>query len=183
MLDLGLINVPIVGETDLSQQEMLKCHPVTLQHGEFSETKSLKYCMVCLFEGRGGKRKTQFCKRHMMFLCTQKYDHPKNLETFTLNHKKVRCSEIDDWSFLCSDSETSCWEKAHKFYIPNKLFSLKKEVRITESIEKTDISKFDRNSLLFLQRKNAILGIENGYNCLSGKKKKIIETERNNDSK
>ncbi len=85
-------------------------------------------CQVCNFEGREGRvGNVNMCLRHRLRLCTQPRDDQvfyrenptRNQDTDNIDEKKI---EVTDYSWRCPDSNKTCWEKAHEFYIPKGLF-------------------------------------------------------------
>ena len=84
--------------------------------------------------------------------------------------KKIRTHEIKNWNFLCTDNSLTCFEKAHKYYIPNNLFKEGK------TLHNYNLSKIDGKVKLFMERKKALTGIKNGYqNRKSNDKRKDLK--------
>lgn len=76
-------------------------------------------CQVCAYEGRsrGLTSNVVICLRHRLRLCTVVREED------TSKLKDVNGSNIKDFSWRPSvDESTSCWKKAHEYYIPNGLF-------------------------------------------------------------
>lgn len=74
-------------------------------------------CQVCRFEERGTRVKgVVICTTHCLRLCVKSYDRVK-----IYNKDK---KEISDYSWMAPDESMSCWEKAHRFYIPKGLFKI-----------------------------------------------------------
>eukprot|EP00644_Phytophthora_capsici_P012397 jgi/Phyca11/121725/e_gw1.46.413.1 len=67
-------------------------------------------CVVCRFEGRYPTEVTDYCRTHSVCLCK-------------LVHGDANTP------FTCPESTWTCWEKFHRFYLPNGLFSAKGNLR------------------------------------------------------
>ena len=78
---------------------------------------------------------------------------------------------------MCPDNDLTCWEKAHRFYIPRGLFNSELPHKFDEA-NATDYTsaKFNGTCELFLKRKKAMYGIKNGY------RKKNIKYIKNNEN-
>ena len=71
-----------------------------------------------------------------------------------------------NWDFICDDQTLNCWGKAHRFYIPNGLFLIPTQNNSPPSIDEnadssrfSTTSKFNTASVLYLQRKQALLDL------------------------
>ena len=74
---------------------------------------------------------------------------------FSERNEKIRTHEIKNWIFLCKDNSLTCFEKAHKYYIPNNLFKKGK------TLHNYSLSKIDGKATLFMERKKALTGLKN----------------------
>lgn len=132
------------------------------------KNKSKFFCKVCQFEGRGNVRKgTVFCGNHGLSLCQKIHGHPKEKEKFTVRCEKIDTKDINRWDWLSpNQSEWSCWQKAHNYYIPQGLFKTSRMECISiESFK--NYSGFDFSSAPYLLRKVAL---ENTYYKKIGRK-------------
>ena len=90
-----------------------RCQPLSVSCylGERREKKTGFSCQVCAYEGRGkgSLRSVVICLRHRLRLCT-------------VSRVNKEIDGISDYSWRAPDG-TSCWNKAHSFYIPQGLFS------------------------------------------------------------
>jgi hypothetical protein len=77
-------------------------------------------CVVCRFEGRHPTESTDYCPNHKVCLCTKKYERAVNLP-----------------SYMCPQSDWTCWHKFHQFYLPNKLFNYNGKIRRSSEIFKS----------------------------------------------
>ena len=124
--------------------------------------KSKFYCKVCIFEGRGNNHKNSvFCSNHGVALCQRVNVHPQNQTVFkigTRKEKHVNTNLIKDWKWLSPGQEKwTCWEKAHRYYIPNGLFKVKDVINTFGIPEKS--SSFDMMSEPYILRKEALSGV------------------------
>jgi hypothetical protein len=91
-------------------------------HGcdEFTTDRNQKSgfaCQLCRFEERGTRVKgVVTCATHCLRLCVKSYDRVK-----IYNKDK---KEMLDCSWMAPDESMSCWEKAHRFCIPEGLFKI-----------------------------------------------------------
>ena len=138
--------------------------------------KSKFYCKVCIFEGRGYNQKNSvFCSNHGIALCQRVNIHPKNQTVFKINTRKethVNTTLIKDWKWLSPGQEKwTCWEKAHRYYIPHRLFN----INDTRNKKIRDIDKaitFNMMSRPFICRKRAFY--DTYYNRAVGMKSNKI---------
>ena len=112
-----------------------------------------RICQICVFEGSTRQYKdVAYCAQHQICACLQvQPDHTeKNLFFDHSVQKYVQCT---DWSWMCQDEGLSCWEKLHKFYIPNDLFTKPK----TEIKPNVFLScRISRSNYLYKRRKEAL---------------------------
>eukprot|EP00644_Phytophthora_capsici_P019415 jgi/Phyca11/132651/e_gw1.199.3.1 len=74
-------------------------------------------CIICRWEDRWPTEMTDFCGKHSVCLCRGVYSNkPK--------------------TYMCPDTDLTCWEKFHRFYLPNELFSAKGNIRLTSELYK-----------------------------------------------
>eukprot|EP00644_Phytophthora_capsici_P018907 jgi/Phyca11/132889/e_gw1.254.3.1 len=76
-----------------------------------------RQCIICRWEDRYATEVTDFCVIHAVCLCTN--IHPTLVEPY-----------------YCPQSTWTCWEKYHRFYLPQKLFSEKGNLRKTSELFK-----------------------------------------------
>ena len=70
----------------------------------------------------------------------------------------VQTNSIKDWGWLSPSQEKwTCWEKAHRYYIPNGLFKVKDVINTFGIPEKS--SSFDMMSEPYILRKEALSGV------------------------
>lgn len=124
--------------------------------------KSKFYCKVCIFEGRGNNlRNSVFCSNHGIALCQTVNIHPMRQTVFKIGSTKesyVQSSSIKDWEWLSPSQEKwTCWEKAHRYYIPNGLFKVKDVIDSFGIPEKS--SSFHMMSKPYILRKKALSGV------------------------
>ena len=83
-------------------------------------------CQICRWEGRMDTTKNVFfCKEHRIRAClslSRPYKYRKGFEAL------INSSPADSLGWLCPNTDMSCWEKAHSFYIPKGLFGKIEEV-------------------------------------------------------
>ena len=180
LLHLGELHTTLRTEDNTSASDETTCFPIDLTNIGKETSKRNNYCRICVFEGRGFKRKTQYCQCHGVFLCTTIHEDPRKCAEFYFNHERIASNNIKDWSFLCSNQSISCWEKAHRMYFPEKLFTPNKEDDHNIS---TKLKKWNSRSSPFLKRKRALHGIENGYERFSTKQKKKLQKIESDDTK
>ena len=138
-----------------------KCFPVALHNKNDDKTPdSQRACQICEFEGRGRKVKfTNYCTNHKVKCCTITYPSQKIENTFIKWGEKYDNSKVRNWEWLCPETELTCWQKAHKWYIPNGLFNLSKgNSKHPPQIDYSNIFKVNQNSDLALKRHQALLG-------------------------
>ena len=78
-------------------------------------------CQVCLFELRRNVTKdVSFCKYHGLRMCTV----VRPLDDTTTIGKTISQSSPNDevFKWYCPDLTATCWQEAHKFYIPQGLW-------------------------------------------------------------
>ena len=96
-----------------------RCTPIAVQQlmsGVRSKKKGLS-CQVCSFEGRGTNIVSNVvaCAQHRVRACT--------IVRESRPLQKADGSDVVDYSWRAPDTKSaSCWDKLHKFYIPNGLF-------------------------------------------------------------
>ena len=92
------------------------CRPISVTAFIMDRNKKNGFvCQVCAFEKRGKRLlSVVICSNHCLRLCTRSHDRKKLF--------KPDGNEITDYSWLAPDDSMSCWEKAHRFYIPKGLF-------------------------------------------------------------
>ena len=75
-------------------------------------------CQVCIFEGRGYKcNNVLYCTKHKIRACPRVYEEPKQ------DWKEaIQNSTPTELEWLCPETGTTCWEKAHHFYFPRGLW-------------------------------------------------------------
>ena len=133
----------------------------TLDDEIIQKTKKSKfYCKVCIFEGRGNShRNSVYCSNHGVALCQRVNVHPQNQTVFkigTIKEKYVNTTLIKDWKWLSPGQEKwTCWEKAHRYYIPNNLFNIKDEKNNNVKNLERAIT-FNMMSRPFILRKKAL---------------------------
>jgi len=94
---------------------------------------------------------------------------------FYEGYEKKNTADIKNWNVLCSDTSSTCFEKAHNYYIPNNLFKKGK------TIHGYNLSKIDGKSKLYIKRKKVLTGIRNGYQIpkTNNKKKSLKRNDIN----
>ncbi|OWZ11762.1 Transposase [Phytophthora megakarya] len=61
-------------------------------------------CVICRWEDRWPKEKTDYCGKHNVCLCRGVYSY------------SATC-------YMCPDINLTCWDKFHRYYLPKKLYS------------------------------------------------------------
>jgi hypothetical protein len=94
------------------------CTPIAVQElmlGKRSKKRGLS-CQVCSFEGRGWNiiKNVVACSQHRVRACLINHED-RDL-------KKEDGSDVTDYTWRAAMPGASCWDKVHKFYIPNGLF-------------------------------------------------------------
>eukprot|EP00644_Phytophthora_capsici_P003417 jgi/Phyca11/116542/e_gw1.31.553.1 len=79
---------------------------------QIHDEKSRKHrrCIVCRWEGRYSTEVTNYCLTHDMCLCRVLHDQP-----------------AEPWMY--PSTTYTCWNKFHQFYLPNGLFTDKRNER------------------------------------------------------
>ena len=107
----------LVGAASLVNGNDPRCHPLSVGNllGDRRKKRTGLCCQVCAFEGRGkGKvRSVVICLCHRIRLCTV---------TRVSNNEEDITKTMDNL-WRGAPEGTSCWIKAHTFYIPKGLFS------------------------------------------------------------
>lgn len=115
------------------------CVPVAVQPllaSKRSKRKGLD-CQICRFEGSTGTiGSVVICLKHRIRCCTKTRGR--------MDLKKLDGSEMEDYSWRSPQASMTCWEKAHRFYIPRGLFKDDVDpLKVSDIIpEKVDILKF-----------------------------------------
>eukprot|EP00644_Phytophthora_capsici_P004525 jgi/Phyca11/111085/e_gw1.19.646.1 len=76
-----------------------------------------RQCVVCRYEERYPTEVTDYCHTHSVCLCRVMHDHVEK-------------------PYICPQSTWTCWDKFHRFYLPNGLFTDKGNVRRTSQLAK-----------------------------------------------
>jgi hypothetical protein len=108
-------------EEDVQLLARKKCSPIAVHHLMEKRSQRMGFgCQVCAFEGRGrgNTRNVVVCSTHRLRLCT--VSQPTKILLQEKGPQKGE--EVIDYSWRAPNTETTCWEKAHKFYIPQGLF-------------------------------------------------------------
>ena len=150
----------------------------TFERKSGDKNKHKFFCKVCQFEGRGDVRKgTVFCSNHGLSLCQQINTHPKNKTQIVLRTSKIMTSEITDWEWLSPNQDRwTCWEKAHKYYIPQGLFKSNRNGPINID-DFDDYAGFNFSSSPYLHRKVALKN--SYYKRIGTRTEKKFVPERN----
>jgi len=128
------------------------CVPTSLEVIPAKIGTKMKSCQVCSYEMRGFKWKSvTLCPNHGARLCT---DARKSREESEPKLIKKDGSPVTDWDWTCQ-SEDTCWNKFHDFYLPNGLFN--NNISLSSS-QKCKFAEFVCSSDLY-QKKYAALGI------------------------
>ncbi|KAK1932321.1 hypothetical protein P3T76_012315 [Phytophthora citrophthora] len=83
-----------------------ECKAISSRQMFEGKGRKKRMCVVCRFEGRYPTEVTDYCRTHSVCLCK-------------LVHGDANTP------FTCPESTWTCWEKFHRFYLPNGLFSAK----------------------------------------------------------
>ena len=106
----------LVGAASLVNGNDPRCHPLSVGNllGDRRKKRTGLCCQVCAFEGRGkGKvRSVVICLCHRIRLCT--------VTRVSNDEEDITKTMDNSWR---APEGTSCWIKAHTFYIPKGLFS------------------------------------------------------------
>jgi hypothetical protein len=108
-------------EEDVQLRAKKKCSPIAVQHLMENRNQRMGFgCQVCTFEGRGRgtTRNVVVCATHRLRLCTVSQPTKQLLQ----EKGPKEGEEMIDYSWRAPNTEWTCWEKAHKFYIPQGLF-------------------------------------------------------------
>jgi hypothetical protein len=98
-----------------------KCSPIAVHHLMEKRSQRMGFgCQVCTFEGRGrgNTRNVVVCPTHRLRLCTVSHPVKKLLQ----EKGPLEGKEPIDYSWRAPNTDWTCWEKAHKYYIPQGLF-------------------------------------------------------------
>jgi hypothetical protein len=106
--------------TTVSPSDM--CNFSSSMKAKEGKNRNTRKCKICQYEGRGTKIKTVFCNSHKVCLCFQSWNEPPKAK-----------------GIMCPNQDWTCWEKFHRFYLPEGLFYQN--------------GHFKRNSKLFLSQK------------------------------
>ena len=168
-LNSSAVNSKKQNSVDSSQSSSVtyRCVPIEIKPKEVNDIKSQRSCCICAFEGRGRIVKdVNFCTTHCLRLCTRVHENPKHKQHFKVHGTNYSTDLIKNWDFICDDQTLNCWEKAHRFYIPNGLFLIPTQNNSPPSIDEnadssrfSTTSKFNTASVLYLQRKQALLDL------------------------
>jgi hypothetical protein len=110
-----------VDEDDDVQVVTKKCSPIAVHDLMAKRSQRMGFgCQVCTFEerGRGNTRNVVVCPTHRLRLCTVSQPAKKVLQ----ENGPQEGEEVIDYGWRAPNTEWTCWEKAHKFYIPQGLF-------------------------------------------------------------
>ena len=86
--------------------------------------KHLRTCQVCNYEGRGRSLKSvSYCYKHCVRTCTMVQPDIKERKVFIMgSHSTVMKHDANMRKWLCTNSDLTCWEKMHQFYLPQNVF-------------------------------------------------------------
>ena len=95
--------------------------------GNFPNQKSSngRSCQVCRWEQKGliKTKSVVYCQSHKIRACSEKWDYRNSKAKGSGDwNKKIAQSDKNDLKWLCQNTEWTCWEKAHRFYIPKGLW-------------------------------------------------------------
>ena len=137
------------------------CIPIALRPKGNKSIDSKRACQICEFEGRGRKvSTTNYCTFHRVRCCTTSYPADDNSQPFIHWGTRYSRLSVKSWDWMCPDTNLTCWEKAHNFYIPNHLFSMEEGTLYNSStIDLAIVSKVNRKSKLASRKREALFGL------------------------
>jgi hypothetical protein len=134
------------------ERSIVKCQPIHINDLRPNLSMKIKICQVCKYEMRKPKWKSvMVCPTHGVRLCLEVREKREN-SLPTIRRKDG--SVVTDWSWTCETTD-SCWNKFHKFYLPQGLFNNNFSFA---SADKVRFSHYLYISPLY-QKKYAALGI------------------------
>jgi hypothetical protein len=80
-------------------------------------TRGKRGCKVCAFEGRPKPMKTNFCRRHNVCLCSQRFPVDPTLA-----------------NLVCPYVDWDCWRKYHDYYLPRGLFNAQGRIKRSSTL-------------------------------------------------
>ena len=79
-------------------------------------------CQICKYEGRSNtSRWVSYCHTHRLRMCTSTAGKRK-YQSLEFEEAILASREAELGTWLCPQQDWTCWEKAHKYYIPQGLF-------------------------------------------------------------
>ncbi|KAG3180875.1 hypothetical protein PC128_g15405 [Phytophthora cactorum] len=109
-----------------------KCTSVSSKQIHAEKNRKRRRCIVCRWEDRYPTEVAIYCTVHSVCLCTIVHPEVPKL-------------------WMCLDSSWTCWDKYHKFYLPNTLFTIKGNIRrgsklvaMRSSSSSTSVAALDR---------------------------------------
>jgi hypothetical protein len=77
-------------------------------------------CMVCKYEERGRGARVIACLTHGIRACLVAQPNRQSVKPLMKQGTK---DPVTDWSWICPGDKMTCWDKAHLWYRPRKLWS------------------------------------------------------------
>ena len=137
------------------------CIPIALRPKGNKSIDSQRSCQICEFEGRGRKvSTTNYCTFHRVRCCTTSYPADGDSQPFIHWGNIYSRLSVKSWDWMCPDTNLTCWEKAHNFYIPNHLFSMEEGTLYNSStIDLAIVSKINKKSKLASRKRETLFGL------------------------
>jgi hypothetical protein len=166
--DLGVDCVtPDTGHDGATEANGPLCQPVHHSFLNFGANakRRAKICQVCEYEERGEVQSTvNVCLAHPARLCTK--SHPPVADA---GLTRIDDAEpVTDYSWVCPNSECSCWNKFHNLYLQKGLWSNRAGL-LNEKSQRLEFCRRQTSSLLN-KKKNAAMGLEDNRGRKLGSK-------------
>jgi hypothetical protein len=102
-----------------------ECNPRLCEDIPELRAKHLRMCQVCNYEGRGRSLKSvSYCYKHCVRTCTMVQPDIKERKVFIMgSYNAVMKPDANMSKWLCTNSDLTCWEKMHQFYLPRNVFT------------------------------------------------------------
>jgi Transposase IS4 len=143
-----------------------QCFPVAVQH-MLQHSMGMRRglgCQVCVYEGRGTGiiGNVAICMQHRIRCCT------------VVRKKEVTLANATNKKSWMAPENLTCWQKAHEYYIPQKLFLDEVNPFVQDDLEDRTRMKFQamRVGSDIYKKRNKAFGIENDRRGRKARKKR-----------
>ncbi|KAE9016295.1 hypothetical protein PR001_g14694 [Phytophthora rubi] len=113
------------GDTRNTGSPQKCCSAVASKHFYTDMNRKRRKCVVCRWEGRYATEVTDVGVLHNVCLCQSVH--------------------VSNKPYTCPQTTWTCWEKYHRFYLPNKLFSSTGKVRTSSPLYKLKREQQEHN--------------------------------------